>query len=62
MLDISQNATLGIGNDYNDLELLDWTTHSFIVSNAPDVIKSKYQQCADNQSNPLSDVLNKILD
>jgi Cof subfamily protein (haloacid dehalogenase superfamily) len=61
MLDISQDATLGIGNDYNDLELLDWTAQSFIVSNAPDVIKSKYTQCADNQNNPLSDVLNKIL-
>jgi Cof subfamily protein (haloacid dehalogenase superfamily) len=60
MLNISKNATLGIGNDYNDLELLDWTSHSFIVSNAPDVIKSKYKQCSDNQNNPLSDVLKQI--
>jgi Cof subfamily protein (haloacid dehalogenase superfamily) len=60
MLDIPYTKTLGIGNDYNDLDLLDWASYSFMVSNAPESIKSKYSQCADNRSNPLSDVLFRL--
>jgi Cof subfamily protein (haloacid dehalogenase superfamily) len=60
-LNISQTETLGIGNDYNDIDLLDWTAHSYLVSNAPEAIKNKYKQCADNQSNPLSDVITKYV-
>lgn len=59
MLNVSPKLTLGIGNDYNDLDLLDWTTYSYIVDNAPDDIKIKYSQCSDNQNNPLSFVYQK---
>jgi Cof subfamily protein (haloacid dehalogenase superfamily) len=34
--------TLGIGNDFNDLEMLDFTHHSYVVDNAPEEIKNKY--------------------
>jgi Cof subfamily protein (haloacid dehalogenase superfamily) len=61
LLNIPYSKTLGIGNDYNDLDLLDWAAHSFVVSNAPDEIKLKYRQCADNQNNPLTDTLARIL-
>jgi hydroxymethylpyrimidine pyrophosphatase-like HAD family hydrolase len=60
MLEISPKNTIGLGNDYNDLDLLDWVEHSFIVSSAPETIKYRYKQCADNQSNPLTDALCKI--
>jgi Cof subfamily protein (haloacid dehalogenase superfamily) len=61
MLNISQKETLGIGNDYNDIDMLNWTARSFIVSNAPEAIKNMYLQCTDNQDNPLTDVMSKYL-
>jgi Cof subfamily protein (haloacid dehalogenase superfamily) len=57
---ISEKSTLGIGNDYNDIDMLNWVSYSFIVSNAPEAIKKNFIQCSDNQNNPLTDVLNRI--
>jgi len=37
------DAVVAIGNDYNDLDLLHWTQHSFVVENAPDELKRKFQ-------------------
>ena len=39
---ISREETLGIGNDFNDLEMLDFTHHSYVVDNAPEELKLKY--------------------
>ena len=34
---------IGIGNDYNDIDLLNWTQHSFVVENAPHELKQKFE-------------------
>lgn len=34
-LGIDNQATAGVGNDYNDLDLLDFTPYSYLVANAP---------------------------
>ena len=60
-LNISQSDTIGIGNDYNDIDLLDWTAKSFIVENAPEILRKKYKWCTNNLNNPLSYVVNEIL-
>jgi len=39
---IVRENTLGIGNDFNDLEMLDFTQHSYVVGNAPEELKMKY--------------------
>jgi len=39
---IVRENTLGIGNDFNDLEMLDFTHHSYVVDNAPEELKTKY--------------------
>jgi len=39
---IARENTLGIGNDFNDLEMLDFTQHSYVVDNAPEELKLKY--------------------
>ena len=39
---IARENTLGIGNDFNDLEMLDFTQHSYVVGNAPEELKLKY--------------------
>lgn len=39
---ISRSETLGIGNDFNDLEMLDFTHLSYVVHNAPQELKDKF--------------------
>jgi len=41
-LDVSFQITMAIGNDYNDLDLLDWAHTSFVVDNAPKALKSRF--------------------
>jgi len=60
LFDIPYEKTIGIGNDYNDLDLLAWTHQSFVVKNAPAFLKEKYTVCSDNENNPLTDVVNKL--
>ncbi len=55
-LGINTENTLSIGNDYNDIDLLNWSKISFVVDNAPLDIKSEYLNCCSNMNNPLSDV------
>lgn len=50
LLGISKKNTLGVGNDYNDFDLLDFTAHSFLTENAPDEIKSKYPLLPTNEN------------
>jgi len=42
-LQIQANESFVIGNDYNDIDLLEWGKYSFVVANAPKELKSKYQ-------------------
>lgn len=53
--------TLGIGNDYNDLDLLDFTGKSFVVENAPQEIKAQYQSCQSNVNCGFSDAVQQVL-
>lgn len=41
--------TIGIGNDYNDLDLLYFTAHSYLTSNAPVEIKSRFRLVPSNE-------------
>ncbi len=41
-LKISPQMAATIGNDYNDLDMLNWSKYSFVVSNAPTTLKEKY--------------------
>ncbi len=60
-LGINQTNTMGIGNDYNDIDLLDWTANSFIVANAPDDLKSRYKVCKSNFNNGFTDAVLAII-
>ena len=46
---IDRNQTVGIGNDYNDLDLLEFTHHSFVTENAPEEIKHRFQIVPSNE-------------
>ena len=57
---ISKTETLGIGNDYNDLDLLSYTKHSYLTDNAPAEIKHMYKTAPSNENHVLAFVSNKI--
>jgi Cof subfamily protein (haloacid dehalogenase superfamily) len=56
----SPEVVLGIGNDYNDIDLLNWTAHSFVVSNAPDELKSQFEITDSNINNGVTKAIQKI--
>ncbi len=49
MLEISRESTVGLGNDYNDFDLLEFTRHSFLTENAPLAIKNTYPNIPSNE-------------
>jgi len=52
-----ERKTLGIGNDYNDLDLLNWADQSFVVGNAPEPLKEKFQVVASNNDHGFSEAI-----
>ena len=56
---IARENTLGIGNDFNDLEMLDFTRHSYVVDNAPEELKLKYLISLEHYEDGFSHAVNK---
>ena len=56
---IARENTLGIGNDFNDLEMLDFTHHSYVVDNAPEELKLKYLISLAHYDDGFSHAVNK---
>jgi Cof subfamily protein (haloacid dehalogenase superfamily) len=52
-------AVVGIGNDYNDIDLLNWTQHSFVVENAPRELKQKFEITDSNVNSGFTKVIQK---
>jgi len=49
-LGIDRQLIVSVGNDYNDIDLLEWTTTSYVVNNAPADIKSRFACVASNNN------------
>ena len=49
-LKIPAENTMAVGNDFNDLDLLEWSGSSFVVNNAPDDLKDRFQNVASNNT------------
>ena len=47
-LQIDKRLTVSVGNDYNDLDLLEWTESSYVVANAPADLKDRFETVASN--------------
>ena len=60
-LGIEKNETVGIGNDFNDVDLLEMTHQSYVVENAPDELKQKFKVVASNENNGFAEVVQNIL-
>ena len=39
---IDPARTVAVGNDYNDLDMLEWAAHAFVVSNAPPSMRNRF--------------------
>jgi len=60
-LKIDIKNTIGIGNDYNDIDFLDITGISYVVENAPEELKQKYKVTVANHLNPLTEIINNLI-
>lgn len=54
---VDRLTILAIGNDYNDLDLLQWAGKSFVVSNAPPDLRSVYRVVAANNDDGFSEAV-----
>ncbi len=45
-LGIDAGRTVGIGNDYNDIHLLDFTAHSYLLGNGPPELQERFRPAA----------------
>lgn len=52
-----------VGNDYNDLDMLSWAGHAFVVENTPQAIKKQFTdrqrviEVASNNNCAITDVV-----
>jgi hydroxymethylpyrimidine pyrophosphatase-like HAD family hydrolase len=55
--DLDSGQTLSIGNDYNDLDLLEWTASSFVVENAPEDLKEQFPVVASHNESGVAEAI-----
>ena len=58
---IHHEMTFGIGNDYNDLDLLNFTFFSYLVENGPEELKACFLKAESNENSAFSRSLKKYL-
>ena len=58
-LGIDCGNTIAIGNDYNDLDLLEWAAYSFVVENAPDDMKSRFETVSSNNNGGVAEAVGR---
>ena len=60
-LQIGKRHIASIGNDYNDLDLLEWTDCSYLVDNAPADLKSRFTLVASNNHGGVAEAVRRWL-
>ncbi|WP_372949553.1 HAD family hydrolase [Mariniphaga sp.] len=61
LLGVNQRETIGIGNDYNDLDLLYFTAFSFLTENAPPELKNKFTPVPSNENDAFAYAVKPLL-
>ena len=61
MKGIDPEQTLSIGNDYNDIDMLEITAHSFLTDNAPPAIKNHYFTIPSNEEHGFSHIVKQLI-
>lgn len=60
-LGLCHTLSLGIGNDYNDISLLQYTHHSYVVANAPEDMLQAYRTTRSNNDDGFSHAAREAL-
>ncbi len=58
---VDHNQTLGIGNDFNDLDLLEFTRYSYVVENGPDELKARFRVAKSNEEDAFAHAVKDFL-
>lgn len=58
---IHSNEVIAIGNDYNDLDMLNYTPNSYLVANAPEELKQKFKIVASNDESGFAEAVDSII-
>lgn len=53
-LGLDRDRTYCLGNDYNDLDMLEWGAHAVVVANAPEDLRARFPVTASHNHNPLT--------
>jgi hydroxymethylpyrimidine pyrophosphatase-like HAD family hydrolase len=53
-LSIEKKFTGAIGNDWNDIHMLEWAGTAFVVGNAPDELTGRFMPVASNDNEGVS--------
>jgi len=62
VLGLNSDQTLSVGNDYNDLDLLEWAGSSFVVENAPQDLKARFAVVASHDENGVTEAVERWLE
>jgi hydroxymethylpyrimidine pyrophosphatase-like HAD family hydrolase len=60
-LKIDKSEIVSVGNDYNDLDLLEWTAKSYVVDNAPADLKDRFAGVASNNNGGVAEAARRWL-
>ena len=60
-LGILKNETVGIGNDFNDIDLLEITHKSYVVANAPEELKQQFIVVASNEEDGFAECITNLI-
>lgn len=61
LLGVKRNKTLGIGNDFNDLDMLNWVAQSYVVGNAPKKLTKQFPRIETNDNDGFSKLIKNII-
>jgi hypothetical protein len=50
---------VAVGNDYNDMDLLEWADFGFVVGNAPEDLRRRYPSVGSNRESGFSDAVRR---
>jgi hydroxymethylpyrimidine pyrophosphatase-like HAD family hydrolase len=53
--------SFSLGNDYNDLDLLEWSGNSYVVENAPQDIRMRFSMVASHNQCGVAEAIERWL-
>ena len=57
---VAPARTIAVGNDYNDLDMLEWAEHAHVVANAPPSMRDRFRVAPANDDDGFADVANGL--